>query len=795
LFWGACIFIKHMSLSDDRSRRAGPAGLLLLAALLGWPGAAAGQLLTGPQTDRAAFNRYHEAASLRAELPSPAADYVPYRMDEDNGPVDLAAENLIHDEDAQLITASGNVELVQGQRILRAQQMTYNLATDEVTARGDVVLIEANGDVHFAEEVSLSDRMRAGFVQSLQSYLADGGRFTAREGERRDGTLLIMRHVTYTPCNCEADLKGPPTWLIRAQEVTHDDEQNRISYRHARFELMGVPVIYTPYLSHPDGTVERKSGLLTPSFGYDSALGFHMTQQYYVDIAPHKDATFGVMLTSRETPVAVGQYRHRFNRAEMQVEGSATHASRLNRVDGEMVGTDEKFRGHIFADALWDINEQWRAGLNLELASDDQYLRRYKFSNKDVLENEIYAERFSGRHYGVGRLLAFQDVRLLEEQLIRDQDQPNVLPEIIANFIGEPNALLGGRWELEGTVLGLQRDDGQDVVRLTGQGGWQRRHIADSGLVSTIDLSLRGDAYKVHDRELSAGVPRDQDGSSTETRIFPQAHLVSSYPLVRQLERADVIVAPVAAITVAPALNNRDNEIPNEDSQDAQLDASNLFAQNRFPGRDRIEDRSRVTYGLRSGLYGHRGSFGEVFAGQSYNLRDDSPFPRGSGLSRRQSDYVGQVSGAYRDIYHLNYRFQLSSHDLSSSRHELDAGASWNRLQLHTNYLYAEGLQGSRLDDSREQIFVGAGYRISDKWRVRGTALRNLGNDPALRKASLGFDYFGCCLSFSAMAHRNLTDTVSGESSTEVTFRIGLKGLGEFQASDGGRFGVRNRLD
>ena len=40
-------------------------------------------------------------------------------------------------------------------------------------------------------------------------------------------------------------------------------------------------------------------------------------------------------------------------------------------------------------------------------------------------------------------------------------------------------------------------------------------------------------------------------------------------------------------------------DIPNEDARSVDLEDSNLFALNRFPGYDRWEDASRVTYGAR----------------------------------------------------------------------------------------------------------------------------------------------------------------------------------------------------
>lgn len=59
----------------------------------------------------------------------------------------------------------------------------------------------------------------------------------------------------------------------------------------------------------------------------------------------------------------------------------------------------------------------------------------------------------------------------------------------------------------------------------------------------------------------------------------------------------------------------------------------------------------------------------------------------------------------------------------------------------------------------------------------------DLGTEPGLREAYLGFDYLGQCLSWSLVGQRSLTEEVSGDSSSEIMFRIGLKNLGDYASS------------
>ncbi len=691
-------------------------------------------------------------------------------------PVDLTAENMTHDETAQTITASGHVSLKQAGRVLKADQVVYNLSTDTATATGHVVLGDRNGDLHFADMVSLTNQMKDGFVESLQSYLIQGGRFSAKEGRRENAKVITMRDATYTACDCEKDPDRSPAWQIRAGKIRYDEDAHKVTYRNATFDVMGVPVLWTPYFFHPDGQVKRKSGFLTPVLGYDSQLGANITQRYYWSMADDHDATLGVMAMTDENPLALGEYRQRFDQGEIKLSGSATSSSRTDRVGDTDVRKKDEARGHLFGTGRWDINDKWRSGFKVQAASDDQYLRQYDISSEDVLENELYVERFSGRNYASARAMAFQDVRVDEDQT----DQPNVLPEITASFKGEPNATLGGRWDADVSALGLTRfGNEQDVGRLSARAGWQRRILTGFGVVTTADVSVRGDVYQVADRAVTDTDPGRSDDSHA-ARLVPQLHVVTSYPFVKPMEKMQAIIEPLASVTASTNIDNDSDAIPNEDSQDVQIDANSLFQPDRFPGYDRVEDRTHATYGIRSGLYGYEGSYGSIFLGQSYRFHnDDNPFPRGSGLSRQASDYVGEVAGMYNNRFGLNYRFQLSSDTLSSQRHELEATASWNRVDLSSRYLFAKALEDTDIDENRQQFENSAAFRLSKEWKLRTGALYDLGESPGLRKAVLGADYTGCCLTMSLTAVRNLTTDSSGDAGTDITFRLGLKGLGD----------------
>jgi len=709
------------------------------------------------------------------EPPKPIVESAP----QEEQPVDLSAQSLQMDQDGQIVTALGNVELIQAGRVLTADKVSYNLKTDQVRATGNVILKEIDGTVYNADDVELTQDMKDGFVEGLQILLADGSRFTADNGTRQDGTVLILKQASYTPCEpCKEDPTRPPLWQLRAAQVTHDEDEKSIAYRDAWFELAGVPLAYIPYFSHPDGSEDQKSGFVSPRVGFDSDRGASYQQEYYWAIAPDKDVTIGTILSTDVNPVALAEYRQRFDNAKIEFNGSTTYSDRPDRSGNITRDTGEEMRGHLFGEGLWDINNHWRSGYNIALATDEQYLRQYDISSEDILENELYAERFAGRNYFVGRVMGFQDYRISERQV----DQPFVLPEIIASFYGDPNAALGGRWSLNLSALGLEREgSGQDVARSSAELNWQKRFVSDFGLVNTIDTLVRGDIYNVKDRDRANLGANQLDNFST--RGFAMGNWNIAYPFVNRFQESQWIIEPQTSITTATNIDY-DGDIPNEDSRDFSLDPTNIFEPNRSPGYDIIEDRSHITYGLRTGYHTDDGSRAEIFLGQSRRFQnDDNPFVEGSGLSEQNSDYVGQVSANIANVIDVDYRFQLKNNNFSAKRHEVDATYTLGPFDFYTRYFYANALETTDLNLSREQIRQSINYNFYGDWSLLGTAWYDLGQKEGLRQATYGLIYSGQCLTFSAMAERTLTEEATGDSSTEIMFRLGLKNLGEFETS------------
>ena len=69
----------------------------------------------------------------------------------------------------------------------------------------------------------------------------------------------------FTLCDYRENDKCPP-WSVQASNMRHDNKKKTIYYDNALIKVYDIPIFYFPKLSHPDPSVDRRSGILPPSF-------------------------------------------------------------------------------------------------------------------------------------------------------------------------------------------------------------------------------------------------------------------------------------------------------------------------------------------------------------------------------------------------------------------------------------------------------------------------------------------------------------------------------------------------
>ena len=157
--------------------------------------------------------------------------------------------------------------------------------------------------------------------------------------------------------------------------------------------------------------------------------------------------------------------------------------------------------------------------------------------------------------------------------------------------------MLGGKVELQANSLAILRIDGQDTQRAFASARWDLRRLTRMGPGADPDR-LTPAATSITPTNAARPTVADlsRHGRLAVPRRSARSPPTCRWPLVGPLFGGTQRLTPRVQLVLTPPTPNLD--IPNEDARAVDLEDSNLFALNRFPGYDRWEDGSRVTYGV-----------------------------------------------------------------------------------------------------------------------------------------------------------------------------------------------------
>ncbi|MCK8782841.1 LPS assembly protein LptD [Roseomonas sp. NAR14] len=694
-----------------------------------------------------------------------------------NSPVTFTADEVQYDREAGVVTARGHVEAWQGERILRTDEFTYNRNTGVATARGHVQLMEPDGQVLFADYAELTGDMKEGVLEGLRGLLAANGRVAANGARRHGGTVTDFARVVYSSCDlCREDPMRAPLWQVRARVASHDQEAHRIEYRDATVQFAGIPTFYTPYLSHPDPSTPRASGFLFPTFGYTRFLGAFAETPYYWAIDDAQDLTIAPIFATDVPPSLSLEYRRRFNFGEIQAQGSIAYL-RTNDISGYSNGAPG-LNGHIFAKGRFTLDENWRAGFDVNRASNELYLRIYRFGARPVLPTVIYTEGFwDTSAYARIDMRAYQGLR---PQVDLTRNTPYVLPN--AYYERQMAAdRIGGRLTWDVSALNVLRDSGADTRRLAGRLNYSLPRTDNAGGLWNFQAQIDTRGYWAQGQAADpVDLPR---ANGTNGDAIPRLAVDWRWPLARSAgEYGTQIIEPHVQLVTGPNTGAQRNR-PNEDSIDLEFTDANLFALNRFTGRDRLEGGSRVDAAFRGAWLFPNGGQIEGLVGRSFRFHRDSTFFEGSGLEGRSSDTVARATLSPVPWLSLIGRARFDNDTWNTNFTDVSANVQMGNVGLSGGYLLTPSLPYlTPTGKPREEVSAGINTRIG-RWTFGATGRYGIAISRPVSAYVSALYEDECFILDLRYLRRFAEDPSNGRqyaSNTLLLFRIGLKTIGDF---------------
>ncbi|MBO0857432.1 MAG: LPS-assembly protein LptD [Chloracidobacterium sp.] len=191
------------------------------------------------------------------------------------------------DRDGNVFIAIGDVHISDGSILIIADRATYNEATSDVLAEGNVYY-EEQGQRLTGDTLEFNYRTKRGVMRNPTGFTntTPAGVTVVVEAVRAEKTgedTYNMENAMVTACQQKV-----PKWSFTAKRARIRVD-HRANVYNAFFRIKNIPVIWLPFASIPINKKDRSSGLLTPSSGSSSIKGRTLDLGYYQTLGRSAD--------------------------------------------------------------------------------------------------------------------------------------------------------------------------------------------------------------------------------------------------------------------------------------------------------------------------------------------------------------------------------------------------------------------------------------------------------------------------------------------------------------------------
>jgi LPS-assembly protein len=702
--------------------------------------------------------------------PSPAVS--PYlRQEGDVLPTFIAAEQIAGRNDQEVI-AEGNVELRKRNSILHGDKLTYWQGTDELEASGNVRLsrdgdrvqgprmrMKMDDSTGFFEQPEYSiRRIKNGSAATLwtgdeERASADltTGHGTAARMEFEGEGKYHLTDATYSTC---APVAGrDPDWFARTTDLRLDYDTEEGSARNAALYFMGTPILYAPWMSFSLNN-ERKSGLLTPTFGSTSSGGVEFTQPFYWNIAQNMDATLAPRIMAKRGTMWNGEYRYLQPSYAGSFQGQYLPEDRLThqRRSSYSLNHNQNF-GNGFAGSL-----------ALNHASDSTYFSDLASGSTVIAQTNLL--RQGTLSYGGGwwsaNLLA-QSYQTLQDPSLPAVTEPyRRLPQLTVNA-SRSDLPLGMNFGFAGEHVNFRNPTLVQGRRLTVYP--QLSLPLQTEILSlTPKIGIHSTRY-VLDRQ-AAGTP------DKLTRELPIFSVDSSVTFEREINWLGATLTqtlePRVFYLYVPARDQ--SQIPVFDSALTDFNFAQIFGENRYGGGDRFGDANQATAMLTSRLIDPatgaetlRAAFGQRF----YFTTQKVGLPGEVLRSDRQTDFLASLSGRILPKTYVDTGVQYNPRLNRMERFNVGG-----RYQPETGKVLNAGYRYSR--DQLGQLDLSGQWPMFGGWHAVGRFNYST-KDRRMIETVAGLEYDGGCWVGRVVMQR--LATLTQRSNTALFFQLELNGF------------------
>ena len=696
----------------------------------------------------------------------------------------ISADKIIYNKTSQLLKTFGNSKFSDiKNRILTADNFEYDLEKKIISAENKVKFLDNYKNIYYFSKLNADDKFNEIIGYNLNSDLNKEKfqskdkfnefiepRLSGKEVSIKDN-ITIIKDGKFTSCKSTNEKEGCLYWNLNADLVTHDKEKKEITYKNATLDLNNVPVLYTPYFSHPDPSVKRKEGFLAPSFSSLGAdIGATIKVPYFYPVSESADFTISPVYYFKQNPLLLGEYREKYKNGLLTIEGGFTEGYK-EITTTQTDGSRHHLYGNLNLNFTDKVLDQSEFNANIQRVNNPTYLRVNKINStvdgfkrnlvkedETRLTNEIYLNSF-----GKNESLNFKTAAYQNIANAKTSDQYEyLLPEI---FYSKYNLMDNNNLNFNSNFKSLNTNTNQNRTTFINN--------LDYSTAESYNTNF-GIGYKFLTKINNINYYSDyrNPNENLNSQINPVVGLDASLPFVKLSNESEQYLIPRMLTRYSPG------KMTNAKSNDTSLSTDNLFSINRMNSDELIEKDLSLNIGLdwmwkEKIKNKNKPQEASISIGQVIKFNEDPDMPTKSSLQNKNSDLVTKANYLSPGYFDVTLKNTLDNSFGHIYYNDLNLKTFLKNGEINFNFYEKNNHIGSE-----RYAKANLSSYLTENTKVKIETDRNLKTD-LTNSHKLGIENENECIRYGFYFQKNYSSDKDLKPATSIFFGITLLPFGD----------------
>ncbi len=543
----------------------------------------------------------------------------------------------------------------------------FNIAKDLLKSN-KASLIDKNKNKYFFDDVIINlknneligNELKVEFEKSYFGNSDNHPIIRGRSAISNDEELRVYNAV-FSTCNIEnRKCRG---WELNTREFNHDKKNKLFEYNNSWLKIFDFKAFYLPYFNHPDPSVKRKSGFLTPYYSSSELFGTSINIPYFKVLDVDRDLTFNPRYYADKSFLLQNEYRQALSSSNILSDFSI------------MIG-NEGTKSHLFYNQVGSFNSKIDYNFNIQDVKGDNYLKNHKLieTSNLITDDSLLLSNFD-LNWSFEESELNTSFKVFEDLSRNYHDRYQyIFPDFsFRKNIGIPDHYNGS---FSFNSYGYNKNYDTNIKESV---------ITNDFLFKSIDFINRRGIVSNYNLLLKNSNNYSENSSNFEENanydLYGKVKIDSSYPLKKKLKNHTHYLKPIVSLRYSP---NGNSDLS---SKDVMLNYNSVFDINRIGSSYEVEGGESISFGMEFKRDNDKGN--NIFdfkLANVFKFKENEFLPTKSKLNEKRSDIFGNAKFKLTDNLNLGYFFSYDKDLKYSNLEQLNLDFSVNNF--FTNFSY-----------------------------------------------------------------------------------------------------------